>query len=167
MRKEAVWLSALALGVCSAGQAAEYGLGVSLSGDNRVIYLPVNISPSWRVEPYGQFYRSVVESSSSANSSIGHDLGLGAFKLGLITSQVRIYGGARVAKTHHNREPHWTGYSISPTIGAEYYFVDKFSIAGEASLSLSRAKTEFVNESLNTTNELTKTETQVVLRYLF
>lgn len=169
MKVKSIGSLVVAMSLCQACYANDYGMGVSLNGDENAVYLPINVSPSWRVEPYALYARRSSDNSRAlVGSSTTVDLGVGIFKCWRIATQVQVYGGASVAY-------HWfhisgydsTGYGIAPTLGAEYFLVEKVSVAAQASVNAWRLRNEYEDNSLDSTDKSLDTLTQVILRFMF
>jgi len=169
MKYRSVVGAALVMNVGQACYASGYGVGASFNGNENTIYLPINFGASWRVEPYVLYGR---RSSDNAGALVGSsttiDVGVGLFNSWKISSQVQVYGGARVA--HHSYDSSSydsTGFGIAPTLGGEYFLIEHVSVAAEASASAWRLKNDYDGESLDSTDKTVNTITQVVLRFIF
>jgi hypothetical protein len=147
---------AVALALCSTSVlAADFGLGVSAKTDDGIVYLPIDISKSFRIEPSVRYASSEYTSDDNdgyVQTSESKDLeaGIGVFGLKQVTDAARIYFGARAAYVDSkntlidvytssrgvsSRTAYVTdqdGYRIGPTVGFEYLFGQHFSVGGEA-----------------------------------
>lgn len=150
--------AALCLALCSTGAvAADYGIGVSARSNDGWIYVPIDVSPSFRIEPSVRYMSN--ETSQTNTSSDGDsfkedvdnlEFGVGLFRLAKIADSARIYYGLRASyvtldgtRTYTNTyfpgytvvtrsETSQDGYRIGPAIGFEYQFGEHFSVGGEA-----------------------------------
>jgi len=186
---------AVGLALCSTSVlAADFGLGVSAKSDDGVVYLPIDISKSFRIEPNARYAHD-----DSSYEEYGREqerdlevleLGIGVFGLKQVTEAARFYFGARLAYveskefsyggTAHNTVRSNTeldGYRIGPTVGFEYSFGQHFSVGGEASysfLDLEGKSASRFNSSGFVTNQLEDieqksqgTQTRLIFRYMF
>lgn len=144
---------AVGLALCSTNVlAADFGLGVSAKSDDGIVYAPIDISKSFRIEPSVRYASSEsrTEDDDSVQKLKSEDLevGIGVFGLKQVTDAAQIYFGARLAYVDSEElydyfTPHYhiisdtdlDGYRIGPTVGFEYSFGQHFSVGGEASYS--------------------------------
>lgn len=141
--------------------AADFGIGVSVQSSDSWLYVPIDITPSFRLEPslryldqdggsetnqviFGTTQRVAVESERQ-----NIELALGLFGMKKLGESTRVYYGGRVAYIKSESDFHITqsflgtvdeqheetssdGYRISPTLGVEYLFNEHFSLGAEA-----------------------------------
>lgn len=185
--------AAVALALCSAGaSAADFGIGVSARSDDGWLYVPIDVSKTFRLEPsirYAStdltFTQDEIEDSQDTDT---WELGIGVFGLKQVTDAAHIYYGARLAyvdaKTttvdtsafgsQIHSETKQDGYRIGPTVGFEYVFAQHFSVGGEASYTFldiegeSRAWIDdFTFSELDTEQKSQGTQTRLIFRYMF
>jgi hypothetical protein len=185
---------AVGLALCSTGVlAADFGLGVSARSEDGIVYAPIDISKSFRIEPSVRYAST---EQSMQQSDISEDLeaetlevGVGVFGIKQVTDAAHIYFGARLAYvdvestsnsvitfSRQRVETKQDGYRIGPTVGFEYLFGQHFSVGGEASYSYLDVEGKSISEStiittrretLNTEQKTHGTQTRVIFRYMF
>lgn len=168
---------ALMAAAASQAQAAEFGVGVSVQSDDSWIYVPIDLTPSFRLEPSVR-YRDGKSESVNPDSFLGsqitttvtsdsktYELGLGIFGLKQVGESVRVYFGGRIAYIDSEskvrivtdfgnfddedmQDASDDGYRISPTLGFEYSFNRNVSIGAEAEWFY-----QDIDSTLTTTNE--------------
>ena len=208
MRYLLIWLLLVSQPVV----AAKVGLGASAKDSDASIYLPIDVSPRFRVEPYLRHYD--VESASAsdassgpilANGTVGYSsvlsptsrstveslsFGAGVFALNRPADNAVIYYGARVAyleseSTTESDLPNpirtfqpvriastneTDGYAITPSVGLEYYPVERFSIAVEIGWEHSSSDTSSSITGLSGSQfelEESRTRASVIVRIFF
>jgi hypothetical protein len=172
--------------------AADFGIGISARSDDGFLYVPIDFSKSFRVEPSVRY-----ASSESTITQSGLDdtqeteileLGIGLFGLRQITEAAHLYYGGRVAYVDTqgtslspgpiggiiSSESEQDGYRIGPAIGFEYLFGGHFSVGGEASYtfvdlegeSRSRYGSSFPS-TVDIEQKTHGTQTRLIFRYMF
>ena len=166
--------------------AAEYGVGISAKSDNGLIYIPVDISPTIRVEPY------IRHSSSNSKQTIdfvGNETtfrsnfdqlegGLGLFGLAVPKESVRLYYGGRASYFDSDTRSSSNalqfkqssyGYRVIPTIGFEYLFNSHFTLGGEVGYYFEHRNVDDRSASSHRESEsdVNGTESFLILRYFF
>lgn len=166
--------------------AAEYGVGISAKSDNGLIYIPVDISPTIRIEPY------IRHSSSDSKQRIDFggtettfrskfdqlEGGLGMFGLAVPKESVRLYYGGRASYFDSDTRSSSTalqfkqssyGYRIIPTIGFEYLFNSHFTLGGEVGYYFEHRNVDERSATSNRESESDQngTESFLILRYFF
>lgn len=139
------YLLVIILFICTAtlgAHAAKTGIGVSVQGDGGTIYIPIEVSKHFRLEPTLFFSHSeneYEEGDKSSYTTMQFDLGL--FGKSEIYEQLNTYYGARIGYIYsqqdrsssffsdYDSETH--GVNIAPTLGIEYFFSERFSVGGE------------------------------------
>jgi hypothetical protein len=185
---------AAALALCSGSTlAADFGLGISARSDDGFVYLPINISKTFRIEPSVRY----VSNEQTFTQSFGEDtqetdqweLGVGVFGLRQVTDAAHVYFGARVAYVDVQSssvdessfglpiysETDQDGYRIGPAVGFEYLFGQHFSVGGEASYtfldiegeSSSRIGNGLSQSTLKIEQKTNGTQTRLIVRYMF
>lgn len=186
--------AAVALGLFSGSSlAADFGLGISARSDDGFLYVPIDITKSFRIEPSIRY----ISSEQTITQSFGEDrqdteqweAGVGVFGLKQITDAAHIYFGARAAYVDVQSssvdegsfvstlysESDQDGYRIGPTVGFEYLFGGHFSVGGEASYSFvdlegeSRARigSGGSESTVKIEQKTNGTQTRLIFRYMF
>jgi hypothetical protein len=185
---------AAALAMCSgSAMAADFGLGISARSDDGFLYVPIDITKSFRIEPSVRYLSSeqtFIQSSAQDTSETDQwELGVGVFGLKRVTDAAHIYYGARLAYVDVQSttvdegsfgltlysESDQDGYRIGPTVGFEYLFGGHFSVGGEASytfLDVEGESTARLGNSLSPSTVTTEqksngTQTRLIFRYMF
>lgn len=165
--------------------AAEYGLGISAKSDNGLLYFPIDVSPSFRVEPF--LRHSSFDSTSRSNFGGGLTFrsesdsvegGAGIFGLLVPKESVRLYYGGRAS--YFDGDSHsssavvqsrqsFYGYRITPTLGFEYLFNSHFTLGGEVGYFFENRNVDSQNASTHSESEVDNsgTESFLILRYFF
>lgn len=136
--------------------AADFGLGVSVQSADAWIYVPIDITPRFRLEPSLRFIDTDADSTEESfirgpisvhSEGRSYEVALGAFGILALGESVRTYYGARLAYLENESElrvllsdgtvlldndANGDGYRISPTLGFEYLVSDRLSIGAEA-----------------------------------
>jgi hypothetical protein len=191
MRKLCV---AAGLALCSGGAlAADFGVGISARSDDGFLYVPVDITRSFRIEPSVRY----VSNEQTFTQAFGRDsqetkqweAGVGVFGLKKVAETAHIYYGARVAYVDVQSttvdegsfgvpiygKSDQDGYRIGPTVGFEYLFGGHFSVGGEASYtfldvdgeSSSRLGNGLSESTLKVEQKTNGTQTRLIFRYMF
>jgi hypothetical protein len=171
--------------------AADFGLGISARSDDGFLYVPINVSESFRIEPnvrYGSSEYEFDDGLRDSQDTETWELGVGVFGIKKITDAAHIYYGARVAYIDTEStttqsssfgddirsESTQDGYRIGPTVGFEYLFGGHFSIGGEASYTFVDLEGEstsrvgnFAVLSTDTEQSGQSTQTRLIFRYMF
>jgi len=170
--------------------SAEYGVGISAKSDNGLVYVPIDVSPRFRVEPYirystdgtTSFETSPPQVTLSGQETETLEAGVGIFGLALPHESLRIYYGARAgylnihtsfdlhfgSETRHESDTS-VGYHVAPTFGFEYLFNSHFTLGGEAAYFYDHFESDefFGSTSSSVESEGTGTEAFLILRYYF
>jgi hypothetical protein len=108
------------------------GLGGSIRSDDTAIYLPIEISPAFRVEP---FYQWSETDSTPGSSTETRQLGAGGFFRFEVYDHLQTYAGGRLSFVEMEfGGGDLDGFSIEPTVGIEFWATQRFSLALEAFL---------------------------------
>lgn len=149
--------TAACLALCSTGAlAADYGIGVSAKSNDGWIYLPIDVSQSFRIEPSVRYSSNDISQVRSSDGdtfeqdSDNIEIGVGLFRRAKVAESARFYYGLRASYVKVESATVYTttffpgftevvrdetsqdGYRIGPAIGFEYLFGEHFSIGGEA-----------------------------------
>lgn len=169
MRKPLASLLFVVLMVSSfAGRAAEFGLGVALSGNGSGIFVPINVSEQWRVEPSLEYSKFNFSETDFDSSNEIYRLGVGVFRLWQSSEQVRTLVGVRVSyqSFSQTRQFEVDGHGIAPTVGFEYAVTPSLVVGAEAALEYVDLDGE---DPLGrpVRQDSTETRTAVTLKYFF
>src|SRR5690606_28485378 len=93
---------AVGLALCSGSVlAADFGVGVTARSDDGILYAPINVSKSFRIEPSIRYFSSDLDLSEDGDivtqDSDTVEFGIGVFGLKQVTDAAHIYYGARLA----------------------------------------------------------------------
>jgi hypothetical protein len=178
----------IGLALCSSSAlAADFGIGISARSDDGFVYVPIDVSKTFRIEPTVRYGTSELSFSGSGQNETQDtetwEIGVGLFGKKQITDVAHVYYGARLAyvdtESTAKRLTSFSkstqdGYRIGPTLGFEYLFGGHFSIGGEASytfLDLDGKSTVRINNFALSTSETeqksSSTQTQLIFRYMF
>lgn len=168
-------LAALAFALAVASPAiaqdrpgGKFGVGVGLSDGgvaDTLVFVPLNVSPKLRVEPFLGLDRSDIDAppagaggSTSIFSGSGKEshvlLGVGAFFVQPIVSQIQLYAGGRLGLQWDSAEEagpnadEWSRRNtiLAAALGGEYLPHPRIAIGGEVMLAyVSLGDTEFTN----------------------
>jgi len=169
----------------------QFGLGVGIADIRDIIqlfsdagiapqvFLPINISPKFRIEPGIGYFQTSSERTNWESSSKTLSLGLGIFPMTL-KGDINFYYGARLGLMHvtssykesHNGysysdEASGNGFYIAPTIGGEYYLSNSFTLGGEAQLRYVSYKEKDEDDDEETTSKITSTRAIFFIRIYF
>lgn len=147
-------------------------LNFSNSVVNKSIIATYNLNQKIRFD--GEFGFGFQNYSDSESKSMGLKMGIGAFGM-TQKGKLNFYYGLRVAYGHNSRNEEdfmtqeWETktqkiYTLSPTVGAEYFLTNQFSIGAEFSLNVNFSDNQMWDEGKST---LINTNSSVVLRYYF
>ncbi|MDY6947645.1 MAG: hypothetical protein SXG53_18205 [Pseudomonadota bacterium] len=183
---------AVGVALCSGSAlAADFGVGVSARSDDGFVYAPIDISKTFRLEPFVRYGTSELSYSQDGvvdrQDTETWEIGVGVFGKKQITDAAHIYFGARLAHVDTEStviqpglfddirsETAQDGTRIGPTLGFEYIFGGHFSVGGEASYTFldlegeSKAwLDEFELSSVQTRQKSQGTQTRLIFRYMF
>ena len=180
----------------SQAEGTTIGIGAAVNSD-LTIYLPIT-TENLLIEPTLSLYSSDSEStSSSSTSNISQSsnyktlvIGLGVFKHSKVIDKTYIYFGARFGYIETERDNSYNvtistssvsegkedGYFVAPTIGAEYFLTNNFSMGIDLSINYSKTEgsdkstytgTTITNDTSETKSTTYNTEAEVIVRYHF
>lgn len=183
---------AVGLALCSSSVlAADFGIGISARSDDGFLYAPIDVSKTFRLEPFLRYGTSELSYSEDGiedtQDTETMELGVGVFAKKQVTDAAHIYFGARLAYVDTEStviqpgifddirsESTQDGYRIGPTLGFEYIFGGHFSVGGEASytfLDLEGESTAWIDDfelsSVETKQQSQGTQTRLIFRYMF
>lgn len=147
----------------NAGFAADVGVGIGAQSNEASIYLPIEWTSGYRLEPGIRFSKSVSTTeepftasrsgSTLRQESHSFEFGVGAFRLFSLSESGKVSVGVRLSWvdsksdlkseststtgpfSFYRSETSFDGYRIAPTIGLEYLLGERFSIGGEVGYS--------------------------------
>jgi hypothetical protein len=166
-----VLLAAIAItaGAPGVSTATDVGIGLSIKSNDATIYVPIDVSAAFRIEPSISYSENKTESGFTITENTNINLGVGFFGKSQVVDSIEVYYGGRVAYIESKAESSTSlpfpasssvksdGYRIAPTLGFQYFFNDHISLGGEVAW----AHTDLDNvESSGTT-------TNAILRYKF
>jgi hypothetical protein len=162
--------------------ALDVGIGIGHGQNSGSIYVPIEFSPSLRIEPFLSVLKETSTTSSFSSSYSDKAYGAGLFGVRQTTENTRFFYGARLAyaKREHeqvvspslglSQNSSASGYSFAPTVGFEYLLQKNISIGGEATISYLRMtdKSSYgIQPDSSTKQTRTQTGTSVTARYYF
>jgi hypothetical protein len=118
---------------------AQAGVGASIRSNDSAVYLPMDVRPGLRLEPYFEVARDKENSATLSSTTTSLLLGFGAFAHRPVVDHLVGYAGGRIAFVRDKTSLSGTfsgtttaeGFRIEPTLGAEYEVTDRVSIAVE------------------------------------
>lgn len=182
---------AVGLALCSGSAlAADFGVGITARSDDGILYVPIDVSKTFRIEPSIRYGSSELKLSENGDlitqDSDTWELGVGVFGLKRVTDAAHIYYGARLSYVDTESttvqpsfggqlrsESTQDGYRIGPTLGFEYLFGGHFSVGGEASYTFLDLEGESVTTGTFTSlvteveQKSQGTQTRLIFRYMF
>ncbi len=148
--------------------AAEYGFGATLNGESSTIYIPINITKEFRVEPYFSSFKQKPNEYSGPYRA--NQYGLGLFKVKEAPYNTNIIMGVRAAYTSGDSSGKFDGYSFGPVLGFEYYPIENFSVGADVSWQYTQMKYSGAPQYYGDDGYTTKyyrTTTSVFIKYYF
>jgi hypothetical protein len=158
----------------TATQAADYGLGVTLSTSSE-IFVPINLSSELRIEPSVALNRSEFKSSTGniTTTSGTYNVKTGVFSIRPVGEGFNILAGGRLGyqklvqrRTDFDfaQDQTTSGYIVEPTLAVEYLPFKQLALGAEASLFYSRLKPRS-DQGFSLTE--TGTVTKVTVKYFY
>jgi hypothetical protein len=144
--------------VFSSFAIGQVGVGVAFQGGDEAIYLPIDVSDNFRIEPslrYSRYNDKTTYESSSESSSLSKytsesevvSLGVGFFRMKKLAENFGFYSGVRIGYLYSEQKRerpssddyngYSKGFSFSPAAGFEYFIVDNLSVGGEIAVHYS------------------------------
>lgn len=164
MKKLSFLLLSLML-MASSAIAADYGIGINLNEDTRAISVPIDISETFRVEPFYGASNSSADGVTKKYQTQG--VGLYLTSKNEETSTLLYYGGKLAIDSYSETDNYdRTGQAISAVIGFEYFFSISASFGGEARYTSGTDSYDPDGKDSYTKNS-TYTDSGVFLRYYF
>ena len=174
-------------------KAARFGIGVSMGKevlgfedgglvtvfDFPSFYMPILISPRFRLEPEIGLWRYSGSGKNWEESYTILSLGCGIFPM-TKKGKVYIYYGARfgLIRISYSAEYSWNGHTesdddsktdfhVSPAIGGEYFFTDHLSLGGEAQLNYIFVGQVDDDDDDDVSESLIRSKTLIFVRWYF
>ncbi|RYY76981.1 MAG: hypothetical protein EOO52_05680 [Gammaproteobacteria bacterium] len=155
--KKNIFVAFVSILSATSAYAADFGLGVDIKDDAHTIYVPINVSEGFRIEPYFSNHKLSQDDPFDSRES---ELGVGFFKVSEVAEKTNMVWGLRGSyidgKYYHDE---FDGYSVAPVLGLEYFPVSNVSVG--ADVSYSYRKVEGDSFSGNATSSGTKTAVSV------
>ena len=172
---------ALALTLAMSSSAfADVGIGVSIQSEDSRVYVPIDITESFRIEPLVRYYKNEESEGDSEYKTKYSEIGAGFFGKSGLTENLDFLYGVRVAYTKEKRVYQYAnfdrdldleldGYAIAPTIGFEYFVMEKFSIGGEVALAYTKmdGEEDDSGDKIDVDDKTTETDTSLNVRFYF
>ena len=156
-------------------QAGTFGAGVSVQEDGGTIYIPINASDKFRIEPTLQFERdeqTIFLNSGTRDLTVTTlEMTVGLFRQSEVYEKISTYYGVRVgysfsreelSSSSSNTDYENHGYSVAPALGVEYFINEHISLGGEISWII-----EYTDERGSDHTTDTKTDSRLIARYYF
>lgn len=157
------------------GEEVKFGIGATSAHDVITLYAPITRGDLF-VEPTLRFSENKSSYQFGNTSYKSTELGVGIFKRSKRGENIYLYGGGRVGR--FNAKSRYTdswgssysskssGYSIAPSIGAEYEFANNFSVGLELAYVYTKTKSEN-NGIVVSENTSIAAKKDVIVRYRF
>ncbi len=139
------------------------------------IFIPLNLSPRFRLEPGIGYFKSTIDMDYYEISSKGFSFGLGIFPMSR-KGDVIIYNGVRLGITRttskekfegsDSEEDSEEGFFIAPTVGGEYVINERFTLGGEAQIRYASYK-QYRGEYSEWTTTSVITRSLLFIRFYF
>lgn len=154
-------------------QAADYGLGVALSGSGE-IFVPINVRSDLRIEPSLAFSRSNFKTDGITVRSGLYELKTGVFSIRSMGGNFQFLSGGRLGyqkvvrrqtePTGFTSDSTSSGFVIEPTLAMEYLPFRQLALGAEASLRYERLTSQ---SDRGFDSQETSTVTRVTVKYFY
>ncbi len=159
--KKSIFVTVLAILSATSAYAADFGVGVEVGEGRNAIYVPINVSEGFRIEPYFSNYKS--EQGDDYNSRQS-ELGLGLFRVSKLSDKTNLLLGARAAYAENNfYDEDMDGYSVAPVLGFEYFPVNNISLGADVSYVYTKLEDDNSDDDLTTS----RTKTAINVKFYF
>lgn len=178
-------ITATLLTSLSIANETSYGIGVAVN-DSLKIYIPIN-TEQYLIEPTLVFIKDHTDATAPTSFNSKNEstqIGIGLFRKNAVIKNTSLYYGARIGYIKNENESVYSGsqlstskddgYFIAPTIGAEYFIINKFSIGLDLSASYSKTDGDTITNfsgiiQTSSAKQTTKFRTmaEVIIRYHF
>jgi hypothetical protein len=167
---------AVAMLVPALSQAVEMGIGASARSDDATIYLPINLNPGLRVEPFFSFGESETSSPTSTVSIESRELGVGVFARFEAADRIQPYFGGRLSYVETETTLSFTapivtsstsdldGFRLEPALGVEFFVTPNVAVGLEAFLFIESL--DGTNAGASYEDESNGTGTRLLLRIM-
>ena len=137
------------------------GLGGSVRSDDAAIYLPIEISPVIRVEPFFAWSETDLSPGGSTES---RQVGAGGFYRFEAADHLQVYAGGRLSFVEMEfAGGDLDGFRAEPTVGVEFWATPRFTLALEAFLY--REDLDGNNGGVAVESESTGSDTRLLVRF--
>lgn len=174
MKPYAILILTAASFLTSAANAADYGLGVTLSSSSE-IFLPINLSSDLRIEPSVALNRNDFKSGTGdfTSTNRAYNVKTGVFSIRPISEGFNILAGGRLGYQRFVQrrtdfgileDQTSSGYIIEPSLAVEYLPFKQLALGAEASLFYSRLTPK---NDQGFTQTQSSTVTKVTVKYFY
>jgi hypothetical protein len=151
-------------------QAADWGLGTTVGESDTTIYVPVQVSEGFRLEPFAGYYRNEFDSDSGTFGLSGYSVGSGFFRTVPFGERAQAYFGARLSYSYSkyrnvSADETGQGYRVAPVLGGEIFLLPQLSVGVEAYAYYS--DTDIDGDAFMDGNEEIGTASNFVARFHF
>ena len=166
--------------------SVQFGIGVALNsflknfsyGDNLpTIYIPMNISDKFKIEPELSYYSSSGKNENVEQENTSMAIGVGLFGTTNYEKSLFYYGfrfSYLNSKTKYSfqdevdRERTSNRFMLGPAVGGEYFFIKHFSVGGEIGFQFTVKKDEETNfEDYLPGSSVNGTDVRIFLRFYY
>ena len=176
---------ALSLALMSSATLAQVqtGVGVSVQDSGSKIYVPINITKEFRIEPTFSYAQQNSDREDYSEFEFKtYELGIGLFGVKAIASEFNFLYGLNLGLSRGSSENTYDdsdskyesemkGVSLSHIVGFEYYFVENISIGSEVALVYSKLditdSSSFDDDEDKSSQKTITTDTSLNIRFYF
>lgn len=142
-------------------QGVFMGIGGSLRSGDSAVYLPIEISPAFRIEPFFAWSETDLTPGGALES---RQLGAGGFFRFELHENLQTYAGGRLSFVEvESGGADLDGFRVEPTIGVEFWATPRFTLALEAFLY--REDLDGSNGGVAVESESTGSDTRLLVRF--
>lgn len=131
-------LAALALFVPTLA-SADWGLGATVGNSEGTLFVPIQLSDTLRLEPFGEYSRSEFDAGGATATLTDLGVGLGVFRLRPINEHAQLSFGGRAAYLRDTvsgggllADSTDDGFQVEAVLGGEAFLLPEFSLGVEA-----------------------------------
>lgn len=159
------------------------GIGVSVQDSGSKIYVPINVTEEFRIEPTFSYAKQNSDREDYSESEFKtYELGVGLFGIKSIVPEFNFLYGINLGVLRGSSENEYEssglkyesdmkGISVSHIIGFEYYFVQNISIGSEVAIVYSSLditdSDNFDDEEDKSSQKTIATDTSLNIRFYF
>ena len=159
------------------------GIGVSVQDSGSKIYVPINVTEEFRIEPTFSYAKQSRDREDYSEFDFKiYELGIGLFGVKAIAPEFNFLYGLNIGflrgssenkydGSENKYESEMKGVSLSHIVGFEYYFVENISIGSEVALVYSKLdetdSNSFDDEDDKTSQKTITTDTSLNIRFYF